>query len=318
MAKYLIHASTKRLWYVQEYLIPSMLEQGIVKNNISVYVDVNNEGCLESCMKAFLSVPIDNDGTWHLQDDVIVCSDFKERIEELDSERIVCGFCYENDDRKKFVGKVGVKHLWYSFPCIRIPNQYAREYSVWVKVQKNDDSMFDIYLQDYHGDEQILNVVPNLVDHVDYLIGGSIVNNIRPEKETHSMFFKDRFLIDELERKKVEFLCGNLIDPLIDKKVKLDVLICNPPYIENIKNIDKQVWDYEPHLALIASPATKCYEEIFKDAHKVMKEHYLMAFEIEEDMEKPLIELMNKYLAGCTYRFHKDLYDKTRFLYIIK
>ena len=116
----------------------------------------------------------------------------------------------------------------------------------------------------------------------------------------------------------VECLCGNLLQPLIDKKVKLDVLVCNPPYIENIKNIDKQVWDYEPHLALIASPSTKCYEEIFKDAHKVMKEHYLMAFEIEEDMEKPLIELMNKYLAGCTYRFHKDLYDKTRFLYIIK
>ena len=43
-----------------------------------------------------------------------------------------------------------------------------------------------------------------------------------------------------------------------------------------------------------------------------------MAFEIEEDMEESLIKLMNKYLDGCTYRFHKDIYDKTRFLYIIK
>lgn len=118
--------------------------------------------------------------------------------------------------------------------------------------------------------------------------------------------------------KKVEFLCGNLVDPLIDKKVKLDVLICNPPYIENINNIDKQVWDYEPHLALIASPSTKCYEEIFQKANLIMKEHYLMAFEIEEDMEEALIKLMNKYLEGCTYCFHKDIYDKTRFLYIIK
>ena len=118
--------------------------------------------------------------------------------------------------------------------------------------------------------------------------------------------------------KNVDLLCGNLVDPLIDKRVKLDVLICNPPYIENISNIDKQVWDYEPHLALVASPATKCYEEIFKKAYLIMKEHYLMAFEIEEDMEKPLTELMNKYLDGCTYRFHKDIYDKTRFLYIIK
>lgn len=118
--------------------------------------------------------------------------------------------------------------------------------------------------------------------------------------------------------KNVEFLCGNLLQPLIDNKVKLDVLVCNPPYIENIKNIDKQVWDYEPHLALVASPATKCYEEIFKNAEKVMKDKYIMAFEIEENMEKPLIELMNKYLIGCTYCFRKDIYDKTRFLYIIK
>ena len=51
--------------------------------------------------------------------------------------------------------------------------------------------------------------------------------------------------------------------------------MCNPPYIENVKQID-------------------------------------------EDMEKPLIDLMNKYLEGANYRFHKDIYDKMRFLYIIK
>ena len=111
---------------------------------------------------------------------------------------------------------------------------------------------------------------------------------------------------------------GNLVDPLIKNNVKVDVLICNPPYIENEKNIDEQVYKYEPHLALVAKPGTKCYEEIFSKADQFMKEHYLMSFEIEEDMEKPLIALMNKYLDGVTYRFHKDIYGKTRFLYIIK
>lgn len=111
---------------------------------------------------------------------------------------------------------------------------------------------------------------------------------------------------------------GNLVDPLIKNNIKVDVLICNPPYIENEKNIDEQVYKYEPHLALLAKPGTKCYEEIFSKADQFMKEHYLMSFEIEEDMEKPLIALMNKYLDGVTYRFHKDIYGKTRFLYIIK
>lgn len=118
--------------------------------------------------------------------------------------------------------------------------------------------------------------------------------------------------------KDVHLLLGNLVDPLIEQKIKLDVLICNPPYIENEKTIDPQVWKYEPHLALLASPGVKCYEEIFSKAHLIMKEHYLMAFEIEEDMQEKLTELMNKYLVGCTYRFHKDIYNKTRFLYIIK
>lgn len=118
--------------------------------------------------------------------------------------------------------------------------------------------------------------------------------------------------------KNVELLQGNLIDPLIEKHIKVDVLMCNPPYIEDQSTIDEQVWKYEPHLALLASPGTKYYEEIFSKTHLIMNEHYLMAFEIEENMEKPLIELMNKYLEGCTYRFHKDIYNKVRFLYIIK
>lgn len=117
---------------------------------------------------------------------------------------------------------------------------------------------------------------------------------------------------------KVELLQGNMVNPLIENNIKLDVLVCNPPYIENEKRIDEQVWKYEPHLALLANPGTKYYEEIFSKANLIMKEHYLMAFEIEDDMEKPLIELMNKYLEDCSYSFKKDMYNKTRFLYIIK
>ena len=117
---------------------------------------------------------------------------------------------------------------------------------------------------------------------------------------------------------KTEVLQGNLVDPLIEKGIKLDVLVCNPPYIDKVDQIDEQVFKYEPHLALLANPSTKFYEEIFSKADIVMNEHYLMAFEIDEDMEKPLIELMNKYLEGANYRFHKDIYNKMRFLYIIK
>ena len=126
------------------------------------------------------------------------------------------------------------------------------------------------------------------------------------------------FVLAKKNVKNVELFEGNLVDPIIEIGAKLDVLICNPPYIQDETRIDEQVWKYEPHLALLASPGTKFYEEIFSKANRIMNKHYLMAFEIEDDMEKPLIELMNKYLDGVSYRFHKDIYDKVRFLYIIK
>lgn len=129
---------------------------------------------------------------------------------------------------------------------------------------------------------------------------------------------KEALVIAKKNVKNTTLIECNLVDGLIEKGIKLDVLICNPPYIENEKTIDEQVFKYEPHLALLAKPGTKCYEEIFSKYKEVMKDHFLMAFEIEEDMEKPLIKLMNQYLEDVTYRFHKDIYGKTRFLYIIK
>ena len=52
--KYLIHAMPKRMWYVEKYLIPSMIEQGIAKENIRVYNDEKGEGNLRACLNAFL------------------------------------------------------------------------------------------------------------------------------------------------------------------------------------------------------------------------------------------------------------------------
>ena len=77
MARYLIHACPRRMWYVEEYLIPSMLKQGIAKGDIRVYNDKEGEGNLRACMKAFALCEGIPGGTWHLQDDVCICRNFK-------------------------------------------------------------------------------------------------------------------------------------------------------------------------------------------------------------------------------------------------
>ena len=92
MSKYVIHSTPERMWYVENYLFPSMINQGIDAHNIMIKCDVNHDGCLENCMKIFKSME-NNDGSWHLQDDVIICKDFKHLTEEYDFG-IVCGIYF--------------------------------------------------------------------------------------------------------------------------------------------------------------------------------------------------------------------------------
>ena len=121
------------------------------------------------------------------------------------------------------------------------------------------------------------------------------------------------------EGKNIGVLQGNLLEPFIEKGIRLDVLMCNPPYIGSPKTIDEQTWKYEPHLALLAEPKTKFYEELFKTMPKIMNEtHFLATFEIGEDMDEEITDLVEKYFKEVRYKIGKDMYGKSRFLYIIK
>ena len=124
---------------------------------------------------------------------------------------------------------------------------------------------------------------------------------------------------ENFKDKNIEVLQGNLLDPFIEKGITIDVLMCNPPYIGNVDTIDEQTLKYEPHLALLANPKTKFYEEIFKKMPEVMnKTHFLATFEIGEDMDEEITDLVEKYFQEVKYKIGKDMYGKSRFLYIIK
>ena len=77
--QYMIYACPKRMWYVEEFLVPSMLAQGIQREHIVIYNDTKKLGNLKACMDAFSQVPDDDRGMWHLQDDVIISRDFKHK-----------------------------------------------------------------------------------------------------------------------------------------------------------------------------------------------------------------------------------------------
>lgn len=214
MAKYLIHSCDKRLWYVEDVLIPSMIEQGIDISDISVYNDNEHRGNLEAFVHSLTTLD-DSDGTWHLQDDIVVSKQFKRWTEEYD-KGLVCGFCNVYSERFS-LGLVKPKDMWYSFQCMRIPNNIAKEFSFWFyKNQKEneefaewvklklDDYIFHRYMERHYPDENVLNLAPNIVDHIDYLLGGSIINAHRGDLNVRSIYWDEDDTVHILrERLKV-------------------------------------------------------------------------------------------------------------------
>lgn len=210
MATYLIHACLDRMWYVQKYLIPSMKAQGIKESDIIVYTDTERLGNLKACMESLmLIVPNDNSGIWHLQDDVVISKYFKERTEQYD-DGLVCGFCSKYSLENP-VGVVTGKDMWYSFPCIRIPNVLVKSfvswfyqkavntpgYENWIKANKYDDEFFKIFIKTRYPNIKIRNLSPNLVDHVDYLLGGSTIKSRKDQ--VRSIYWNEDDVIKRLE-----------------------------------------------------------------------------------------------------------------------
>lgn len=213
--KYMIHACPQRMWYVNDYLLPSMLAQGIQENEIIIWNDTEGKGNLFSCMDAFRACGEREGGTWHLQDDVLISRDFAERT-RAPVDGVVCGFgCQNSGPSMQERGKVPMAFMWYSFPCIHIPNILAGECAAWffedairrtqyaaqVSDRKHDDWFWREFLLERHKGLWVTNLVPNLVEHVDYLIGGTMINQQRRIQINRSAFFKDLDLVEELKSK---------------------------------------------------------------------------------------------------------------------
>jgi len=189
-----------------------MLEQGIERDEIEVRNDDKGKGNLLQCMESFKDCGEREGGIWHLQDDVIISGDFHKRTKELNNG-VVCGFCcqkFESEATRS--GDVYPEHMWYSFPCIRIPNRLAKECSEWffddaskrrvwafeVNSKKYDDFFWREFMIERYPTVKVVNLRPSLVDHIDYLIGGSIINTLR-KGQGRACYFEDEHLIKKLE-----------------------------------------------------------------------------------------------------------------------
>lgn len=213
----MIHACPERMWYVAGHLLPALITSGIGPKQIKIWNDDKHRGNLLSCMDSFRFCARYGTDTWHIQDDVLPCRDFADRLEELDDEDgVLCGFGCGNFTQQSMIrGTVYIAQMWWSFPCIRIPDQIAGEcaewffadaqhreqFREWTRENKGDDAIFKSFLLERYPNMTVQNITPCLVEHVDYLIGGTTVNKSRHSQINRAAYWEDEELVRQLEAK---------------------------------------------------------------------------------------------------------------------
>lgn len=97
---------------------------------------------------------------------------------------------------------------------------------------------------------------------------------------------------------RVSFVKSNLLERAIEEQKKYDILVSNPPYIEEseINNLMDDVKKYEPHTALNGGiDGLDFYRKIIDQSQSVLKENGILAFEIGYNQGEAVKLLMEKY-----------------------
>ena len=100
----------------------------------------------------------------------------------------------------------------------------------------------------------------------------------------------------ELSDVKVNFICSDLFSD-IKKGKKFNVITCNPPYIksEDIKTLDREVKDYDPHLALDGGEdGLYFYRKISEEFEEFLAPKGVILLEIGLGQEKSVKKLFSK------------------------
>jgi release factor glutamine methyltransferase len=121
----------------------------------------------------------------------------------------------------------------------------------------------------------------------------------------------------EILEADIEFLLGSMAEPLIDSNRKVDIIVCNPPYIPEKEVIQNSVLHYEPHVALFGGDdGLKFYREVLQQAPSVLNHPGLIAFEIGWNQKQALTDLANSLLKELQVTCYQDMAGKDRILII--
>ncbi|GAA0358173.1 peptide chain release factor N(5)-glutamine methyltransferase [Bacillus horti] len=108
---------------------------------------------------------------------------------------------------------------------------------------------------------------------------------------------------------QVEFLQGDLLQPLLSRKKKVDVLISNPPYIpfSQKEKLDRNVVDFEPHTALFApEDGLYFYRQLIQQSPSILANQSLLAFEVGIHQAQAVVDFIKHIHPSAKCEVKRD------------
>ena len=114
----------------------------------------------------------------------------------------------------------------------------------------------------------------------------------------------------------IEFMVGDMLEPLLENEIKVDIFVSNPPYIPQEQEIEAMVKDNEPHVALFGgNDGLYFYRKIFQGVEPLLQERALLAFEMGFDQRELMEAALQEYFPNDPHEIIKDINGKDRMLF---
>lgn len=150
------------------------------------------------------------------------------------------------------------------------------------------------------------------------------LKHARPQWQVTGIDISKQALIVAQENAKIlnttiDFLSGDLLEPLMMNGQKVDMIISNPPYISKAEKnwMDRSVIKYEPALALFADQnGLAIYQRLAEEAKKVLEEDGKIYLEIGFQQGRAVQEIFQQAFPTKQIIIKKDLAENDRIVAI--
>ena len=120
---------------------------------------------------------------------------------------------------------------------------------------------------------------------------------------------------------RIQFLHGDLFDPITELGHSFDIIVSNPPYVltKGIATLAPEIHDWEPKLALDGGPdGLSSYRRIIERAHKYLTFEGRVLLEVGDGLGKAVAELFARAGGFGATTIYRDFAAKDRVIGALK